>query len=142
MTRTDADAKSIKRGPAHRGGASLSRLLALPLALVLVAAFAASALAAAEPATTGYSHATTPKQEVLPSKSKTTPQKEPTPSKTGTTPTEPTATTATAPTKASSLPFTGLNLSWVVGFGLLLIVAGGSIVMVQRRQRGGGGNGR
>jgi cytoskeletal protein RodZ len=139
MTRTDADAKSMKRDPAHRGSASLSRLLALPLALVLVAAFAASALAAAEPATTGYSHATTPKQEVLPSKSKTTPQKEPTPSKTSTTPatsTEPTATTA--PTKASSLPFTGLNLSWVVGFGLLLIVAGGSIVMVQRRQRDSG----
>jgi cytoskeletal protein RodZ len=139
MTRTDAeDAKSMKKRPAHRGGASLSRLLALPLALVLVAAFATSAFAATEPATTGYTHTATPKQEVLPSKTKTSPTKETTPSKTSTTPatsTEPTTTTA----KASSLPFTGLNLTWVVGFGLLLIVAGSSIVMVQRRQHGSGG---
>ncbi len=43
-----------------------------------------------------------------------------------------------APAKASStktLPFTGFDLRWTVGIGLLLVAMGFSIVTVQRRQR-------
>lgn len=119
MTRSDADAKSISGLPCRRR--SLRRLLALPAALALLAALATPAVAA-EP-TTGYTHTETAKQETLPSKTTTTPKVEPAP------------TTTTAPVKQVTLPFTGLNLTWVVGFGLVLIGAGGSILMVQRRQR-------
>jgi hypothetical protein len=134
MTRTDADVNSMSRRPSRR--ALLHRLLALPAALALLAVLAAPALAAEEP-TSSYNHPSTSKQETLPSKSKTTPKSEPAPTETTSTTTTPTTTTpaTTAPAKQSTLPFTGLNLTWVVAFGLLLICAGGSIVMVQRRQR-------
>jgi len=46
--------------------------------------------------------------------------------------------TTTSATKASTLPFTGLDLRWTVSIGLLLMGAGFSIVMVQRRARRGG----
>jgi len=127
----------MSRRPPRRG--LLRSLLAVSAALALVAALATPALAA-EP-TSGYTNTTTAKKEVLPTKT-TTPKKEVAPSKTTTTPTtaiEPTTTTPTATTaKASTLPFTGLNLTWVVGLGLAMVCAGGSIVMVQRRQRRGG----
>ncbi len=48
--------------------------------------------------------------------------------KTSTTPTTETAKTGT-------LPFTGFDLRWSLGFGLVLMGAGFSIVAVQRRQR-------
>ncbi len=141
MTRTDVDAKSMRSGPSPRR-VSLRRLLILPVALLLVAVPAASALAAANPneGLSGYKHQETAKQETLPSKSKTTPStpstpsKEVEPSRTATTP-----ATSTAPAKTSSqakagtLPFTGLDLRWTVGFGLLLMGAGASIVVMQRR---------
>jgi hypothetical protein len=38
------------------------------------------------------------------------------------------------PTK-STLPFTGFDLRWTIGAGLLLLGMGFSIVTVQRRQR-------
>ncbi len=39
------------------------------------------------------------------------------------------------PAKASALPFTGLDLRWDVGLGVLLVGAGVSIVAAQRRHR-------
>ena len=136
MTRiADVDAKSMRSRSSRRRG-SLRRLLVLPVALLLVAALAAPAMAA-EP-TSGYTHPTTGKQETLPSKSKTAPQSESKP--TTTTPATTTApATTSAPAKGSTLPFTGFDLRWTVGFGLLLMGAGTAIVMVQRRQRRDGG---
>jgi hypothetical protein len=131
MTRTDIDVKSMGAGRSHRR-ASLRRLLILPVALLLAAALATSALAATstnKEGLSGYKHPTTAKKETQPSKNKEVPHEEPT-----TTP-----TTTPAPAKASALPFTGFDLRWTVGFGLLLMGAGGSIVMVQRRQRRSGG---
>ncbi len=147
MTRTDIDAKSMRRGPSRRC-VSLRMLLVLPVALLLLAAPAAPALAATstnKEGLSGYTHTEPAKQETQPAKqetqpstSKTSPQKESEPSTTSTTPATPTVPTKTqAPAKAGTLPFTGLDLRWTVGFGLLLIVAGGSIVMVQRSQRRG-----
>jgi hypothetical protein len=104
---------------------SLRRLLVLPVALLLVAAPTAPAFAAGSTSKenlSGYSH---PEKEAKPTKSKETPQKESEP------------TTTQAPAK-STLPFTGFDLRWTMGFGLLLMGAGGSIVMVQRRRRRGG----
>lgn len=135
MTRTDAHADSMRRPP-RRG--LLRSLLAVSAALALLAALATPALAA-EP-TSGYTNTTTAKKEVLPTKTTTTPKKEVEPTKT-TTPAkavEPVTTTPTATTaKASTLPFTGLNLTWVVALGLVMVCAGGSIVVVQRRQHRG-----
>src|ERR1035441_5557780 len=47
------------------------------------------------------------------------------------------STSSATPTsqKASTLPFTGFDLRWSVGAGLLLMGAGFSIVAAQRRQR-------
>jgi hypothetical protein len=126
--------------------------LALPVALLLAATFPGATLAA-EP-TSGYGNttttpttptkttpttkttppaSTTPKSSSEPSAAKestTTPAKEAAPA---TTSTVPTSTT----TKESTLPFTGWDLRWVVGIGLLIIGAGFSLLWVQRRQRGG-----
>jgi len=79
--------------------------------------------------TTATTPATTPTTGTLPSKeaekpASTTPASEPAPAK----------TTTTSP-QSSTLPFTGFDLRWDVGFGLLLMIAGFSIVAVQRRQR-------
>jgi hypothetical protein len=84
--------------------------------------------------------ATTPTTET-----KTTPttaEKE----KSGTSPTTETKTTpsttpssSTSPSsetaKAATLPFTGLDLRWMIGMGLLLAGVGVSIVTAQRRHR-------
>lgn len=112
-------------------------LLALPLALALIAP--GSAMAAAP--TSGYSQTQpAPKTETTPS-----PKGEAAPTQTSSTPTtetsatggkEPTATTAT---KASTLPFTGLDLRWVILGGVLLVGMGMSIMVVQRG-RGGSAN--
>jgi hypothetical protein len=121
-------------------------MLVLPLALMLIAP-GASALAAE--ATTGYSQ-TTPPPTTTTTKTQTTPatKTEPTktakggvsPSSTSSTPTstgsnepatsssQPAATTA----KASTLPFTGLDLRWVILAGVLLVGLGLSIVVAQR----------
>lgn len=123
MTRTDVDAKSMRRGQSRRR-ASLRRLLALPVALLLVAALAVPALAAtssSKEGLSGYKHPTTAKKETKPSTNKEAPHEVP--------------TTTSVPAKASSLPFTGLDLRWTVGFGLLLMGSGGLIVVAQRRQR-------
>ena len=108
-------------------------LVALPLALALIAP-GATALAAE--ATTGYSQTTpapkttpSPKQEAAPTQTSNTPTSE-----TPTSSTEPTATTA----HASTLPFTGLDLRWVIVGGVLLLGMGMSIMVVQRGRHGTG----
>ncbi|HEV3034557.1 MAG TPA: hypothetical protein VGX72_07185 [Solirubrobacteraceae bacterium] len=155
MTRTDvmassrpqkADAASIRRG----SSGALRGLVIVPLVL-LVLALVPGVAAAAEPTsgyttttptTTGYSQTTptttttaTPATGTLPSKeaekpTPTTPTAETAPAKTSSTPTP----------KASTLPFTGFDLRWDLGLGLLLMLAGVSIVAVQRRQHRNGGS--
>jgi hypothetical protein len=110
------------------------RLLALPVALLLTVALVVPTTAfAATTGTTGYNQTPpTPASGTSPSKEKSTPAKETAPAKATTTP--------TTTTKASTLPFTGFDLRWTVGLGLLLMGAGFSIVTVQRRQRRDGGS--
>jgi cell division septation protein DedD len=107
------------------------KLLALPVALALMTASPALAV---ETGTSGYNQ-TPPKPS-----SGTGPAKETATPKTSTTPTSTTAPTSTTPTStpahhASTLPFTGLDLRWVVGLGVALLGAGLSLRLVQRRQR-------
>jgi len=110
------------------------------LLLVAFALMIPSAAVAAE-GTSGYNQtpttptastpAPTPTTGTSPSKEteKGTPASKEEPSK---------ATTAPAAEKASTLPFTGLDLRWTVAIGLLLMGAGFSIVVVQRREGRGG----
>ncbi len=126
---------------AHRTRRRLARreLLALPAALVLLVpaapalAQASTANTATSPGTSGY------KQTPPPPKTTPEPKKEVEPAKeekktTPTTTPEPTTTTPTA--KAATLPFTGLDLRWVVGAGLLLLSAGLAIRLGQRTRAG------
>jgi hypothetical protein len=131
MTRSDVMASSRPRtvgaASTRRRGRTVGGLLALP-ALLLALALAMPGIAAAETYTetaTKPSTTTTPSSGVSPSKESTTPTSTTTPS------------TSVSPTteKASTLPFTGFDLRWDIGFGLLLMGAGFSIVLVQRRQR-------
>jgi hypothetical protein len=107
-------------------------LLTLPAVLALMVpvapGLAQASTGASTTGTSGY------KQKPPAPKTTTEPKKEVEPSKEATTPT-PTATTAPT-TKASTLPFTGLNLTWVVGAGLLLLAAGCSIRLAQRTRAG------
>ncbi len=112
--------RPIKDRPARRV------LLAVPAALALLVP-AAPALAST--GTSGYNQKpptpttkTEPKKAVEPSKEATAPAAS----------TEPAVTTTTPTAKASTLPFTGLNLTWVVGAGVLLLAAGLAIRMVLR----------
>ena len=158
MTRTDVMASSRPRtagaAPMRKGSSRiLRRLSILPLVALLALALIPGAAVAAEPTsgygttststtpTSGYgtttptpttTTTTTPSKGVAPSKeaekpTSTTPASETAPAKTSTTP--------TTSEKASTLPFTGFDLRWDIGFGLLLMLAGFSIVLVQRRQR-------
>ncbi len=137
---TSIDEMSL-RHLARRGRRRFARreLLALPAALALIVSAApglAQATGTSSNGTSGYKQTppvpttkTEPKKEVEPSKeaTKTTP----------TTTTEPTTTTTTTPTaKASTLPFTGLDLRWVLGAGLLLLSAGLAIRLGQRTRAG------
>jgi hypothetical protein len=143
MTRTDVVASSR---PQAEGAAKLSRrsssarrrLIVLPVLLLLAVAVAAptSAVAATETSKEGLS-GYGKKEE----KSGTSPSKETsTPEKKETSPTKETApSSSTSPTKSSTLPFTGFDLRWTLGMGLLLVGAGFSIVTVQRRHRRDGG---
>ena len=138
MTRTDVMASSrpqavrttFKRSGSRR---ALRRLVLAPLALVLTIALVGptTAFAAAE-STSGYNQTpNTPTTTTTTPSTGTSPEKEtktPTSEKTSTTPTTETAKTGT-------LPFTGFDLRWSLGFGLVLMGAGFAIVAVQRRQR-------
>ena len=138
MTRTDVVASV--RPQAHgatftrrRSPRAPRRLLVLPVALLLTVALVVPTTALAQSTgTTGYNQTPpTPASGTSPSKEKSTPAKSTAPAKETTTP--------TTTTKASTLPFTGFDLRWTVGLGLLLMGAGFSIVTVQRRQRRDGG---
>ncbi|HEV7937008.1 MAG TPA: hypothetical protein VGP18_03175 [Solirubrobacteraceae bacterium] len=141
---SQANATSIGRARTRRRR-TVRGLLALPLALMLIAPGTALA---ADP-TSGYSQTTPapkttttpiPKQETAPTKTSSTPKE--TPAKSGVEPTktsEPAkATEPTATTAAKTLPFTGLNLTWIVIGGVLLVAMGASILLTQRRRQGAG----
>jgi uncharacterized surface anchored protein len=153
---TDVVASSRPRkagaAPLNRGSSrAWRRLSVVPVALLLAAALLGPDTTIAAEPTSGYSQtAPTPKTtpSTTPSKTpttgtspskeektgeKTTPSKETAPS-TGTS-TTPTSTTSASKEKASTLPFTGFDLRWALGVGLLLIASGFSIVLVERRQR-------
>jgi hypothetical protein len=143
MTRTDVMASSRPHtagaAPMRSGSSGVWRGLSiLPLVLLALALVPAAALA--EEPTSGYG--TTPTTPTTSTKTNTTPSKAVEPSKEAEKPTtattsEPTPTTSTAPSteKAGTLPFTGFDLRWDIGFGLLLMIAGCSIVLLQRRHR-------
>ena len=137
MTQTDVvasvrpqaqEAASMRR----RSPRALRGLSVLPIALLVAVALAVPTTAlAAGTGTTGYNQTPpTPASGTSPSKEASTPKKETAPAKATSTPT----TTTTTP-KSGTLPFTGFDLRWTVGLGLLLMGAGFSIVTVQRRQR-------
>lgn len=145
MTRTDvvASSRPQKAGaaPMRKGlSSAMRRLLVLPVAFALTMALVlpTTALAAGEglsgyknkPTTT--STTPTPTTGTSPSKESSTPTKTTTPE---TTKGEPTTSTEPTAKKASTLPFTGFDLRWTIGGGVLLIAMGFSIVTAQRRQR-------
>lgn len=142
MTRTDVMASSrprkVSAAQSRRGSSGIVRgLCALPVALLLaLAVLLPSTAVAAQPGTAGYAQetnkpatTTTPKTGTLPSKEAAKPT--PTPTHEA----EPTTTSApTTSPKATTLPFTGFDLRWDIGFGVVLLGAGFSILTVQRRQ--------
>jgi uncharacterized membrane protein len=162
MTRTDVVASSRPQkadaAPSRKGSSSAWRKLAvLPVAFALMMAFLVptSAFAAEEglsnynnkpsttpttpttPSTTptATTPATTPTSGTSPEKAESTPTKTTAPEEASKEPTSTTPTTTSEPTaKASTLPFTGFDLRWTVGAGVLLLAMGFSIVTVQRRQ--------
>lgn len=139
MTRTDVMASSRPRTAVARlsSKSGLRRLLIVPVALLLALALVGPTTAfAAEPNASGYNQEPNkPSTGTLPAKESgkptSTPKSEPAP--------ETTSTTPTTTDKASTLPFTGFDLRWSLGLGLVLMGAGVSIVVVQRRQRRLGG---
>jgi uncharacterized membrane protein len=118
-----------------RGRRAMRRgLLVLPLALALMAPTSALAVEA----TSGYGQTTPPpktqatpepKQGAAPTQTSSAPSKE---TKPATSSSEPTATTATKTATTKALPFTGLDLRWVILGGVLLVGMGMSILVVQR----------
>jgi cytoskeletal protein RodZ len=154
MTRTNVVASSR---PRKAGATSLSRgssracrrLSVMPIALLLAAALLVPQTAIAAESTSGYSQtvptpkttpttpATTPTTGTSPSKEEKTSVEKATPSQeTAPTSTTATSTTATSTTKEkATLPFTGFDLRWALGGGLLLIATGASLVLAERRQR-------
>jgi hypothetical protein len=133
---TDGLELQDRRGAARGRRIARRGLLAVPVALALMAP-AAPALAQTAPATSGYKQAppvkTTPepKSGTAPAKETTTPKTTPETKVEPTTSVAPTTTTAPAQSK---LPFTGLDLRWVLGAGLLLLAAGLSLRLTQRRR--------
>jgi uncharacterized membrane protein len=153
MTRTDVVASSRPRkaivAPKRKGSPSaLRKLVVLPVAVALTMALVPATALAAEEGLSGYNKTTT----TTTTTPTTTPATTPTPttgtspSKESSTPTKTTApeTSSTEPSKgseptakASTLPFTGFDLRWTIGAGVLLLAMGLSIMTVQRRQRRG-----
>ena len=148
MTRTNAVASS---GPRKAGATALSRgswgarrrLSVMPIALLLAAALLVPQAAFAAESTSGYSQTAPPPKTTPPATTPTpttgtSPSKEEKTTAEKTTPVQepaPTTTTAVSKEKATTLPFTGFDLRWALGGGLLLIGAGASLVLVDRRQR-------
>ncbi len=147
MTRTDVMASSRPKtpstAPVRRGSSSVLRgVLALSVALLTALAIMVPGTAMAAEPTSGYGQ--TPSTSTTPTTPATTPSTGTLPAKEAETPTPTTAEKEPAPakessspskTKATTLPFTGFDLRWDIGLGLVLMGAGFSIVAVQRRQR-------
>jgi hypothetical protein len=139
MSRTDVVAsprlQTADKAPMRKRSSRASRrLLVLPIALLLAVALVAptTVLAAGSTGKEGlssYNQTPKPSSGTSPSKEKSTPKKETAPAKTTTAP------TTTESAKAKTLPFTGFDLRWTIGAGLLLVGVGFSLVTVQRRQR-------
>jgi hypothetical protein len=134
MTRIE---ESTSSRPGTKGAAACERrgsiralLVALPIALLLVTAIAAPVLAATT-ATTESGYKQKPPVPKEKASSGTAPAKEATEPSQGTAPAASSA--APAASSSSTLPFTGLDLRWIVGGGVLLIGAGISIRVLQRR---------
>jgi hypothetical protein len=111
-------------------------LLALPIVFALALPAAPALAATTTTGTSGYyqtppkpASGTGPSKETSKPKTTTSPASTPT-----STPTSSTTTTS----HATTLPFTGLDLRWIVGVGVLLLGAGLSIQMTQRRRRHAG----
>ncbi|HEY4812590.1 MAG TPA: hypothetical protein VIH71_16195 [Solirubrobacteraceae bacterium] len=156
MTRTDVMASSRPRNPgvapSGTGSSTILRALrVLPVALLLaLAVILPSTAVAAEPGTAGYGYGQEPNKpttSTTPTTPATTPQTTTTTPKTGTLPskesekpttptseTEPEKTSSSPTAKASTLPFTGFDLRWDIGFAIVLLGAGFSILAMQRRQ--------
>ena len=142
MTRTDvmASSRPLTAGAAPKRTRSsvLRGLAVLPVVLLLAMALLSpgTAVAASESNTSsGYNQEPNkPETGTSPSKETSEPSKETTPSTTATTPSR-----STSP-ESKTLPFTGFDLRWSFGIGLLLMGAGFSIVVIQRRQRRDGGS--
>jgi uncharacterized membrane protein len=131
----------------------LRKLVVLPVAVALTMALVPATALAAEENLSGYNKTTTTTTTTTPPTTPTTtpaattptPTTGTSPSKESSTPTKTTApeTSSTEPStgseptakKASTLPFTGFDLRWTIGAGVLLLAMGLSIVMAQRRQR-------
>ncbi len=143
MTSTQAGATSIDelslRSLARRGRRRFARreLLALPAALALLVpaapAFGATAGTSSN-GTAGYNQKPPVPTTKVEAKKEVEPSKEATKT-TPTTAAEPTTTT-TPTAKATTLPFTGFDLRWVLGAGLLLLSAGLAIRLGQRPRAG------
>lgn len=144
---------------------ALRKLVVLPVALALTMALVPATALAAEEGLSGYNKTTTTTTTTTPPTTPTTtPTTTPaatTPAATTPAATTPTPTTGTSPSKeestptkttapetsstepsseptakkASTLPFTGFDLRWTIGAGVLLLAMGLSIVLAQRRQR-------
>jgi hypothetical protein len=155
MTRTDVMASSRPQTPAaasSKGRSPLSArrsLLACAVALAMaLLAMPGAALAAEGTSTYGQTPSTPTTTPSTPTTTPSTPTTTPTPT-TGTSPSketekpagkeEPAKTSGTTPSasspeKASTLPFTGLDLRWVAALGVLLIGAGFLLLATQRRR--------
>jgi hypothetical protein len=144
MSRTDVVAsprlQTAGRAPMRKRWSRASRrFLVLPIALLLavalVAPTAAFAASTGNEGLSGYSQKPKPSSGTSPSTEKSTPKKETAPAKKETAPAKTTTAPTTESAKAKTLPFTGFDLRWTIGAGLLLMGLGFSIVTVQRRQR-------
>jgi hypothetical protein len=139
MTRTDVMASSRPQtaavAPMTDGSSRIWRRISIVALVLLALALVPAAAVAAEP-TSGYgtTPTTTTKTNTSPSNG-VEPSKEAEKPTTSTPASEPAPTSTAAPEKASTLPFTGFDLRWDIGFGLLLTIAGFSIVLLQRRHR-------
>jgi hypothetical protein len=120
----------------------LRKLVVLPVAFALAMALVVPTAAfAAEEGLSNYNNKPTtssstptpaPATGTSPSKESSTPTKTTAPE---TSSTEPSTTSEPTAKKASTLPFTGFDLRWTIGAGVILLAMGFSIVTVQRRQR-------
>lgn len=127
------------RSSAHRGLRFFIAALTLSLAVLALTAMPVFAAATTSTTTstteTGYSQKPKPPAEkkVAPAKEeKAAPKAETEPAKE----VAPAPAVTPAPAKATALPFTGLDLRWVVGAGLLLIAMGAlSLRVLGRRER-------